>query len=592
MAADSPWRHSLKIRLLGGTILVAICSITATAWLSVQGTTGSIQQERGQELATDTHIYDTLLGYGATHPNWDAVEPVIAGLREQTGLRIDVTSGDRVPIARSEAGTPLPAKASAVIDPLAVDVTLQPGAGADRIDARAVGPFLLPVDERTALRSSLEVVADCLRTAGHRTEVADTPSGRPVITSTAPAEVNCARNSPIVLSGQRFQDQVVPSAPTEQKALEQLDGLVNACLSRKGRSTTKLGLTYAGKIVPMGVIGDQQETADCVATARREQLLPYVAPVSLLFISSPSGQPSDVGLSSAGTARIVGAAVLVLVLTAVVSILLAGRVIRPLRTLTVAAQRMRAGDSAARATVKARWEVAELAEAFNQMSEHLARTERQRKELVSDVSHELRTPLGNIRGWLVAAQDGVADLDPALVSSLLEETLLLQHLVDDLQELALADAGELRLFPEPVDIGDLLDQVAAAHGAELVVEKTGDLDLYADPVRLRQAVGNLVVNAVRHTPAGGRITLRGREHGDHVLIEVSDTGSGIDPGHLPQVFDRFWRAERSRNRQTGGSGLGLAIVRHLVEAHGGTVSVASALGVGTTFTLKLAKNPS
>lgn len=592
MATDSPWRLSLKVRLLGGMILVAVCSITATAWLSVQGTTGSIQQERGQELATDAHIYDTLLGYAATHPNWDQAGPVIADLSKQTGLRIDVTAGDRTPVAGSVGGTSLPAKASAAVDPLAVDVTLQPGVGADRIDARAVGPFLLPAQERAPLRSSIEVIATCLRTTGYQAQITDTPSGRPVIQTNAPSEPNCDPSSPVVLSGQPFQSKIVPPTPTEQKALEQLDGLVNACLSRKGQSTTKLGLTIADKIVPTGVAGNQQETADCISTARREQLLPYVAPAALLFISSPSGQPAAVGLSAAGTVRIVGAAVLVLVLTVGVSILLAGRVIRPLRTLTAAAQRMRAGDSSARATVKARWEIAELAGAFNQMSEHLARTERQRKELVSDVSHELRSPLGNIRGWLVAAQDGVADLDPALVSSLLEETLLLQHLVDDLQELALADAGELRLHPEPVNIGDLLDQVAAAHGAELVVEKTGDLDLYADPLRLRQAVGNLVVNAVRHTPAGGQITLRGRADGDHVVIEVSDTGDGIAPENLPHVFDRFWRADKSRNRQTGGSGLGLTIVRHLVEAHGGTVSVSSELGVGTTFTLRLTKNPS
>ncbi len=592
MAADSPWRHSLKVRLLAGTILVAVCSITATAWLSVQGTTGSIQQERGQELATAAQIHDTLLGYAATHPYWDTAGPVIAKLRDETGLRIDVTSGDRTPIAGSGTGSALPAKASAVVDPLAVDVTLQPGVGADRIDARAVGPFLLPADERAALRSSIEAVAACLRTSGYSAEVTDTPGGRPVIRTTASGEVNCDQNTPVVLTGQPFQDQLVTPTPTEQKALGQLEVLVNTCLSGKGRPTTTLGLTIADKIVPTGVTGNHQETADCIGTARREQLRPYVAPAALLFISSPSGQPAAVGLSSAGTFRIVGAAVLVLVLTVVVSILLAGRVVRPLRTLTVAAQRMRAGDSSARATVKSRWEIAELAGAFNQMSEHLARTERQRKELVSDVSHELRTPLGNIRGWLVAAQDGVADLDPALVASLLEETLLLQHLVDDLQELALADAGELRLHPEPMNAGDLLDQVAAAHGAGLTVAKTGDLDLYADPVRLRQAVGNLVVNAVRHTPAEGRITLRGREDGDHVVIEVSDTGSGIAPEHLPHVFDRFWRAERSRNRQTGGSGLGLAIVRHLVEAHGGTVSVASEPGVGTTFTLRLTKDPS
>jgi two-component system sensor histidine kinase BaeS len=255
---------------------------------------------------------------------------------------------------------------------------------------------------------------------------------------------------------------------------------------------------------------------------------------------------------------------------------------------------MRAGDRSARAEVRANWEIAELAAAFNQMSEHVATTENQRKDLMSDISHELRTPLGTIRGWLVAAQDGIAELDPELVESLLEETLVLQHLIDDLQELASADAGEFRLRPEPMDAGELLAQVAAAHAGDLVVETSGNLQLYADPVRLRQAVGNLVVNAVRHTPPDGRIVLRGRRLRDEVVIEVSDTGSGIAAEHLPHVFDRFWRADRSRTRATGGSGLGLAIVRHLVEAHGGTVTVDSTPAAGTTFTLRLpapAKEP-
>jgi two-component system sensor histidine kinase BaeS len=282
----------------------------------------------------------------------------------------------------------------------------------------------------------------------------------------------------------------------------------------------------------------------------------------------------------------------IIILTVGVSVLLAGRVLRPLRALTTAAKRMRAGDRSARAEVSARWEIAELADAFNKMSEHLARTETQRKNLVSDVSHELRTPLGTIRGWLVAAQDGIAELDPALVESLLEETLVLQQLVDDLHELASADAGEFRLHVEPMAADELLAQVAAVHPRPMVVETVGDLQLTADPVRLRQAIGNLVGNAIQHTPPDGRIVLSGRREGDEVVLAVSDNGSGIAPEHLPHVFDRLWRADPSRSRTTGGRGLGLAIVRHLVEAHGGTVAVDSTPGLGTTFTVRLpAKEP-
>jgi two-component system sensor histidine kinase BaeS len=210
--------------------------------------------------------------------------------------------------------------------------------------------------------------------------------------------------------------------------------------------------------------------------------------------------------------------------------------------------------------------------------------------MVSDIAHELRTPLSNIRGWLEAVEDGVTQPDQAFVSSMMEEALLLQHIVDDLQDLAMADAGKLRVHPENLQLSYVLSQVAAAQKPKdvyLFVDVKGDPELEADPVRLRQAVGNLVTNALRHTPPGGSVTISGRQEGSWIVIDVADTGVGINAEDLPKVFDRFWRAEKSRSRQGGGSGLGLAIVRKLAEAHGGTVSVASILGKGSTFTLRL-----
>jgi len=219
--------------------------------------------------------------------------------------------------------------------------------------------------------------------------------------------------------------------------------------------------------------------------------------------------------------------------------------------------------------------------------------EAQRKAMVSDIAHELRTPLSNIRGWLEAAQDGVAEADDVLVASLLEEAMQLHHIIDDLQDLAMADAGTLRLHREAVSTQELFAQVTAAHRARAeavgvtLAAEDGDVELSADPVRLRQVVDNLVTNAVRHTGTGGSVRLRGFTDGTDVVLEVRDTGSGIAADDLPHVFDRFWRAEKSRSRQTGGSGLGLAIVRKLVEAHGGKVEVASELGVGTVFRVRL-----
>jgi two-component system sensor histidine kinase BaeS len=220
--------------------------------------------------------------------------------------------------------------------------------------------------------------------------------------------------------------------------------------------------------------------------------------------------------------------------------------------------------------------------------------------MVSDVAHELRTPLSNIRSWLEAAEDGLATSvsDPALTTALLHEAMQLQHIIDDLQDLAAADAGRLRLHPEHVRLGELLDQVITAHeggaDAAAVTLRTsilGDPDLTADPVRLRQATGNLVSNAIRHTPAGGSVTVHAGAADGQVTIAVSDTGEGIAAEDLPHVFDRFWRADKSRTRRTGGSGLGLAIARGIVEGHGGEIAVTSVPGRGSTFTLRMPAQP-
>jgi two-component system sensor histidine kinase BaeS len=214
--------------------------------------------------------------------------------------------------------------------------------------------------------------------------------------------------------------------------------------------------------------------------------------------------------------------------------------------------------------------------------------------MVSDVAHELRTPLTNIRSWLEAAQDGLAEPDPQLIDLLLEEAVLLQHIIDDLRDLAAADAGSLRVHPEPVRVGDLLAQVAEAHrsaaeaaGVGLRTEVPGHLEAVVDPVRLRQMVGNLVSNGVRHTPAGGSVTVSATAGPDGLSIAVQDTGVGIAPADLPRIFDRFWRADTSRARATGGSGLGLSIARKLAETHGGDITVTSVPGAGTTFTIRL-----
>ncbi|NKE63748.1 HAMP domain-containing protein, partial [Lentzea sp. PSKA42] len=262
--------------------------------------------------------------------------------------------------------------------------------------------------------------------------------------------------------------------------------------------------------------------------------------------------------------------------------------------LTAAAQHLSGGSDIPPVPVRGQDEIAGLTRAFNTMAANRAQLEQARKAMVSDVAHELRTPLSNIRGWLEAAEDGVSDLDPALITLLLKEALVLQHVVDDLQDLAVADAGSLRLTVEPVPVASALEQVRAAHevraaqaGVTLTVSADPSLVVRADALRLRQILDNLVANALRYVPSGGSVSVSAVEDGSDVVIAVADTGAGIAEEDLPHVFDRFWRADKSRARSTGGSGLGLAIVRKLVEAHGGSVGVTSTTGQGTTFALRL-----
>jgi two-component system sensor histidine kinase BaeS len=298
--------------------------------------------------------------------------------------------------------------------------------------------------------------------------------------------------------------------------------------------------------------------------------------------------------SGAGLLRTAATALGVLLIAALVMVLAGRRLVRPILALTGAARRMTNGDHAARVPVTGRDEVARLGHAFNAMAESIQRHDHQRKAMVSDVAHELRTPLANIKGYLVASEDGVVPLDRALVGSLLEEAGLLERLIVDLQDLALADAGMLRLHTASRDLTELVQQVVAAHrpaaetaGVSLAAEVTGPGRAIVDGARIRQALGNLVANAIRFTPRGGKVVVGVRRVGDGYNLTVTDNGTGIAAEHLPHLFDRFYRAEHSRSRTTGGSGLGLAITKHLIEAHQGTVSVTSTPNHGSTFIIQV-----
>lgn len=290
----------------------------------------------------------------------------------------------------------------------------------------------------------------------------------------------------------------------------------------------------------------------------------------------------------AGAAVVAGIGALILIGA------LSRRLLGPIESLTDATRRMEEGDRSVRVPVASRDELGELARTFNSMADAISRQETLRRNLVGDVAHELRTPLTSIRAQLEALQDGLAAPDARMIDSLHEDAGLLERLVDDLQDLALAEAGQLALHTGPVSVADAarrgaaaLESRARAAGVGIGVDVPEDAVVVADRGRMGQILSNLLDNAITHTPSGGRIVITATREDSSIRTAVADTGTGIEPQHLPHVFDRFYRTDPSRARATGGTGLGLAIVRQLVRAQGGDVTASSSPGRGTVISFTL-----
>jgi signal transduction histidine kinase len=325
----------------------------------------------------------------------------------------------------------------------------------------------------------------------------------------------------------------------------------------------------------------------------------FNGPPGLVEPAGALDQPDDGGPLAADRAeiarRLMDFMLLSLVVGLVGGIVIARVVSAPISDLVRAAQRVGRGDLAARVRPRGSQEMVELALSFNQMATDLQRGEMLRNNLMADVSHELRTPLTVLEGNLRAALDHVYALDEAEIANLYSQTRHLTRLVNDLRELALAESHELPLERQPTDLHALvvetvqaLEPLAAEKGVRLL-NRTDELpSVDADPIRLRQVLFNLLTNALRHTPTGGQVIVSGEGQADQVRLTVQDTGEGLTPEQLAAVFDRFYRGDKSRSRDSGGAGLGLAIVKAIVEAHGGRVTAESAgTGRGSAFSITL-----
>jgi signal transduction histidine kinase len=365
------------------------------------------------------------------------------------------------------------------------------------------------------------------------------------------------------------------SAPTDRLLLAGPDGRILADTENKlvGQELSAAELSAGAPIV---VNGQQVGTlVDTVEGTARQSL-------EAAFLQRVNSSLVWAGLAAGVVALALG-------------LLVARQLTAPLRALTRAAHSLAQGQ-ALQVEVGSGDEIGELGVAFNQMSQSLARQETLRRNLMADIAHELRTPLTIIRSDLEALLDGVYEPTPEALASLQDETLLLSRLVDDLRALALAEAGQLHLEQEPVDLTELLrgvvsgfDLLAESQGQSLTLDLPPDLPpVEVDAHRVRQVVANLVSNALRHARPVARgsersqVVVSARRENGEVRVSVSDNGPGIAPEDLPHVFDRFWQGQTGQTR-TQGSGLGLAIARELIRAHGGRIWVDSELGKGSTF---------
>lgn len=278
-----------------------------------------------------------------------------------------------------------------------------------------------------------------------------------------------------------------------------------------------------------------------------------------------------------------------------VGILLSRSLTRPIRELTRATHAVSKGDLTQQVPVRSRDELGELALAFNRMSSELARSVNARRQMTADIAHELRTPLSLILGHAEAVHDGVLPPSPENFEIIREEAGRLEHLIDDLRTLSLADAGELSISLQPTSPQRLLEEVVSLYqyqarrkNVTLDMKITPPLpELQLDPGRMTQVLTNILDNALRHTPEGGRITLAARPASAGVEISIRDTGSGLIAEDLDRIFDRFYRADAARHRGDGGSGLGLAIARSIVQAHGGKIRAETNPGEGLTITITI-----
>ena len=306
-------------------------------------------------------------------------------------------------------------------------------------------------------------------------------------------------------------------------------------------------------------------------------------------------QPREVEFIETANRTLRDGALMAAIIALVLGVILSRTLTRPIRELTRATQAVSEGDLSQQVPVRSNDELGELAQAFNKMSTELSRSVNARKQMTADIAHELRTPLSLILGHAEAVHDGVLPPTHENFEIIREEATRLEHLINDLRILSLADAGELTINLQIIEPQRLLQEVASLYQYQTQKKNISlELDvalplstIEVDPGRMTQVLTNILDNAMRHTPEGGRIIMAARQQQDRIELSILDSGQGLQTDDINHIFDRFYRTDPSRQREEGGSGLGLAIARSIVQAHGGQLSAKSEAGQGLKIMIRL-----
>jgi len=568
-------RSSIRARWVVVTLAVVLGAIAATAVLAARQAANNTEDAVTATLQTRDELFEKLIVYRDVTGGWDGVDLLVDAVAEWSQTRIALTDDRGRVLADSAEG----------------DASL-PSVPVGFVDEEFGAGFFDPLDVDDPLEA-LEPFVSCLDDVGSEYE----ESFDILLVSASAESRRCVAEEigSVIDAGGSF----AVSLMSESESLALVTDTLIGCFEELGVPyVLEPGAGGVPRAEPLFVddpaIGPMVfECLEVIEDLDGAGSLIGFGDGALVFMDVDGADPfSNAADPFDPTVLLtVGA---VAAISALAAWFAATRLVRPIQALTRAAAEMGEGDLDRRVNLGRADELGDLGRAFDRMADQLAEDDRQRRRLTSDVAHELRTPLANIRGYLEGVQDGVVELDRAMVDTVHEEALQLQHLVDDLQTLSLVESGRLSISSEDVDVSAAASAVVAAHrsranDAGVTLDHSGlsAQGAMGDQARIRQVLTNLVENAIRHTPEGGRVTVRLQATADWVKVAVADTGTGLAPQDIERVFERFYRADAARTRNLGGSGLGLAISHELARAMGGDLTVRSEEGQGAEFVLWL-----